>query len=130
MTECSNSGGRECCPAIRSTASSMPAGGSAAGATGAAAAVTARGSTTVAATGLSGTVLGVTITLLTNLPLRGSARTTDVMRFGGAGTSPPNAAPASHPPIDIIKQNRMKMFRFSVKLKPQDVANSNGIISL
>ena len=92
--------------------------------------MSARGSTTAAATGLSGTVFGVTMTLLTNLPLRGSARTTDVMRFGGAGTSPPNAAPARHTPIDIVKQNRMKMFRFSVRLNMQDVANSNGIISL
>jgi hypothetical protein len=97
---------------------------------GGAAAVTARGSTTVAATGLSGTVLGVTITLLTNLPLRGSARTTDVMRFGGAATSPANATPASQAPVDIIKQNRIDMFRFAVKLRPLEVANSNGIISL
>src|SRR3954471_12293755 len=110
----------------------MPAGLSVAGAgaTAGVAAAIARGSTTVAATGLSGTVFGVTITLLTNLPLRGSARTTDVMRFGGAGTSPPNAAQARQAPIHIIKQKRMKMFRFSVKLKLQDVANSNGIISL
>jgi hypothetical protein len=47
-----------------------------------AAAPTTRGSITVAATGFSAIVFDVTITLLTNLPVRGSARTTEVIRAG------------------------------------------------
>jgi hypothetical protein len=71
------------------------------------------------------------ITLLTSLPLRGSARTTEVVRLGGADESAAkSAAPANKPPIHIVEQRRMKMFSVVVQLNRLGVANSNGIISL
>src|SRR5690349_20886203 len=72
---------------------------------------TTRGATTVSAMGLSATVLDVTITLLTSLPLRGSVRTTEVMCFDGTGASVAcRSDAATIPPIHIVKQKRITMF--------------------
>ena len=55
----------------------------------------------------SPTVFGLTITLLTSLPVRGSARTTDVIRL----VSRSGSAACSNPAMASIEQNRIKMFR-------------------
>jgi hypothetical protein len=91
---------------------------------------TIRGATTVAATVFSLTVLGVTTTLLTSLPVFGSDRTTDVMRLDCTGFSAAGHNPATSPPSAIIEQNRIKMFSNPANLTPAEDVNSNGIISV
>src|SRR3954468_22378362 len=111
MTEWRRSGGSERLAAICSTAWSIPVGGSTMGG---GVVETSRAATTLAATCFSPTDLGVTITLLTSLPVRGSDRTTDVMRLEWSGASAASEAPASRVPTALIEQKRIKMFSNAV----------------
>src|SRR3954447_19755435 len=80
---------------------------------GASGAPATRGAMTFSGTVRCATVFGVTTTLLTSLPVRGSARTTDVTRFGvlAGGSAAERAEAANRLPIHIVEQNRIKMFR-------------------
>src|SRR6187402_2876426 len=130
MTEWSSSGGRAFCSAMRSTVCSMPvAEGAGAGDSGA---PTTRGATTFSGTVRCATVFEVTTTLLTSLPVRGSDRTTEVIRFGelAGGSAPESAEADNRQPIHIVEQNRMKMFRAPAGRPSEAVTKSNGIISL
>ena len=56
---------------------------------------------------------------------------TNVVRLTGIGASAPaRNDTARHPPTHIVKQKRIKMFRFAVKHSPAAIVNLNGIISV
>jgi hypothetical protein len=72
--------------------------------------VTTRGATTFSATRCDPTALGVTITLLTNLPLCGSSRTTLVTRAGATELSPDESTAPIPMHHITAKQKRVKLF--------------------
>jgi len=75
---------------------------------------TGRGATSVSTAFRFPAGFGVTITLLTSLPVRGSARTTLVICCGPSATSAPYKPAATANPRPNPKQKRLKMFCISV----------------
>src|ERR1035437_1961180 len=105
-------------------ASSMPVAGGALGSAATATGETTRGETKASGTLCSTTGCEVTITLLTNLPVRGSGRITVVMRRDTAisvstGPAAHNATEASLAAHARLKHNLIKMFCSLVYTKNQ-----------